>query len=98
VCTLLPCRCRWIDRTPDPTSETYLHWGVSVPDGTPEPDNLYPPESCSTANYTEVFTGAWGWTDQACYRNVSTMCKIKREWQQSAGSGRSRLCATLHLL
>jgi hypothetical protein len=81
---------RWIDRTPDPTTDTYLHWGVSVPDGTPEPNNLYPPEACSTANYTESFGGAWGWADLGCYNNVSIMCKIKRGWRGSLASASQR--------
>lgn len=56
-----------------------MHWGTDVPDGTPEPNNLYPPESCSTANYSQTYSGVWGWADQSCFKNVSIMCKIKRE-------------------
>ena len=72
----------WIDHTPNPSAQTYEHWGVSAPDGNQEPDNMFPPESCGTANYTTVFESAWGWSDQSCYRNVSIMCKIKREWRK----------------
>jgi hypothetical protein len=75
------CCPRWIDHTPNPNTETYVHWGVSVPDGTPEPNNMYPPESCASANYSESYDGAWGWADLGCYNNVSIMCKIKRGWQ-----------------
>jgi hypothetical protein len=72
---------RWIDKTPDPRPETYDHWGVTVPGGVQEPDNAFPPEACATANWTESYTGVWGWADQSCYKNVSLMCKVKREWQ-----------------
>ncbi len=95
--TLLPlCPCRWIDKTPDPVPETYTHWGVSVPDGTPEPNNMYPPESCSTANFTQSYQQAWGWADLGCYNNVSIMCKIKCGCQSPACAAGSSADSRMH--
>jgi hypothetical protein len=44
---------RWVDHLPPPSPDTYTHWGVLKPDNIPEPNNLYPPEGCSVANYSE---------------------------------------------
>jgi hypothetical protein len=45
----------------------------------PEPNNRFIPENCAAANFTEFFSGVWGWADTNCYNNLTFACKIPRE-------------------
>jgi hypothetical protein len=67
----------WVDFTPGPTLDTYLHWGSTVPDYLPEPNNELGEEYCAVANYTERYDlpPAWGWADTRCDQQLPFMCK-----------------------
>jgi hypothetical protein len=67
----------WTDFTPGPTLDTYLHWGSTVPDYKPQPDNARGMEYCAVANYTQRFDlpAAWGWADTRCDDVLTYMCK-----------------------
>jgi hypothetical protein len=45
-----------------------------------EPNNMFPPEECAVANYTETFKRAWGWADVRCNDKFVYMCKTIRGW------------------
>jgi hypothetical protein len=76
---------RWIDRLPDPSPDNYQHWGTMMPGNLPEPNNLNSPESCVMANVSQMYSGAWGWSDENCYMNTTVMCKIPRELRARPG-------------
>ena len=67
----------WTDFTSGPTLDTYLHWGSTVPEYTPQPDNARGLEYCAVANYTQRFDlpPAWGWADTRCDDVLTFMCK-----------------------
>jgi hypothetical protein len=84
---------RWFDNssgpsTPQEPGEDYGHWGsitsefgelLEEPNGEQQGG---PPQLCAVANASQSYDSAWGWSDVACLAvNVSTICKIYREWQ-----------------
>jgi hypothetical protein len=73
------CSCRWLDGSPAPGGSSYIHWGISLPDGAKEPNNASPKknEFCAAANYSQQYDSppAWGWADQACEHQMPFMCK-----------------------
>ncbi len=48
--------------------------------GEMEPNNKFGGEVCGACNYTEAFSGVWGWADSQCGRNLSFICEQDREW------------------
>ncbi len=75
----------WLDGQPDPSTPSnpsffnYARWGrMYLADGRirDEPNNLYPPEFCATANFTQFQDGVWGWSDQNCDDQFAFICKI----------------------
>jgi hypothetical protein len=64
----------------------WRNWGVYMPSGFPEPNQLTGEENCVVANYTQR-TGAaapagnlaWGWCDINCQSFYTSVCKIPRE-------------------
>ena len=82
----------WFDGMPAPTTyakplDTYGHWGIWVDDEGDErrePNNAFPPEFCTVANYSQAFEQAWGWSDQNCEDKFIAICKISRECGQQA--------------
>ncbi len=70
---------KWIDGYPDPFPPSYVHWGrMSLGGGRylAEPNYRVPPEYCSTANGSQAFYGAWGWSDENCDDLYAFMCKF----------------------
>jgi hypothetical protein len=73
----------WVDGvTPPPNiGNNYRHWGnwtvkrvvVSV-----EPNNFYTNESCAVANASLAYQNAYGWGDEACELNMTSICKTQR--------------------
>lgn len=68
----------------------YQHWGVTFPDGVPEPNGFQwgDAEGCAVANASEAYLqdknpwqvvpwGAWGWSDTACDGAFVGMCRIQ---------------------
>ncbi len=59
----------------------YTHWGVYLPGGLPEPNNLRPQEECTVGNFSQAWDdGMAGWADTRCEGNYTFICKILREW------------------
>ena len=58
---------------PPPDADNYEHWGVG--DLWREPDNRLGGEFCGAANYTEIYTDAWGWADYNCTTPLPFMCR-----------------------
>ena len=77
-----------VDATPAPnaTNSSYTNWGGYISDVTseaepvPEPNNLFPPEHCAGANYTESSGLPWMWSDTNCNAAWPFMCKSLRGW------------------
>jgi hypothetical protein len=60
----------------------YMHWGSSA--GQQEPNNLhFPPEMCTSGNFTQAFEGAAGWADANCGMKYPIMCRLARRWHSS---------------
>jgi hypothetical protein len=59
---------------PAPDGDNYEHWGVS--DLWREPDNRAGAEFCGAANYTEIFSEAWGWADNNCTMPLPYICRV----------------------
>jgi hypothetical protein len=75
----------WLDHSPPLGPLTYNNWGtLALADGAgflPEPNNVYPPEYCVTANYSMMSgEGTWGWQDTNCtIGQFPFICKMTRE-------------------
>lgn len=77
-------RFLWLDGSPEPSNPAepnvnYAHWGVTyLADGTrlDEPSNRLRPQFCVTANCTQQFDGAWGWSDENCDDRYMFICKV----------------------
>lgn len=41
-----------------------------------EPNNMKGDESCAGANATQMFNGAFGWSDESCSVEAPFMCKV----------------------
>jgi hypothetical protein len=67
---------------PDMEAEdTYRNWGKFIPANfPPEPNQLFGDENCVAANYTELNKAAWGWSDEVCEMELTSICQIPREW------------------
>jgi hypothetical protein len=76
--SLSPLAFNWTDFSSGPNPDTYTHWGFTVPDYAPEPNNATGQELCVVANYTERYDipEAWGWADVRCSRSFTSMCKM----------------------
>ncbi len=73
----------------------YLHWGVLLPDGVPEPNAQLGQEACGVANASEAYLrdrnslevgpgGAWGWADASCGGSYYGMCRLQGELGSTA--------------
>jgi hypothetical protein len=60
-------------------SITYTHWGVMQPQGLREPNAFTGLELCAGANGSQVYGGAWGWSDENCGLKAPFVCRL-REW------------------
>ncbi len=58
---------------PAPDQDNYEHWAAS--DNWREPDNRAGGEYCGAANYTEIFSDAWGWADFNCTAAMPYICR-----------------------
>jgi hypothetical protein len=67
----------WADFSPGPGGGSYSHWGFSLPDYKPEPDNASGQELCAAANASQRYDQpeAWGWSDARCSRALPFMCR-----------------------
>lgn len=87
----------WLDHSPPLGPLTYKNWGtLALADGAgfvPEPNNVYPPEYCVTANYSMMSgEGTWGWQDSNCtIGQFPFICKMTRERPAAADT----CCAVL---
>jgi hypothetical protein len=66
----------WLDGLPGPKGR-YEHWGYFMPQNILEPNNIFPPENCVGANFTEGFDDAWAWSDTKCAAKFPYMCKAQ---------------------
>jgi hypothetical protein len=57
-------------------ARAYSHWGRYGPGQHPEPNNVFPPEDCAVANYTQAYDGTWGWSDEDCEMEAPFMCEV----------------------
>ncbi len=75
---MLACR---VDASPPPgLLNGYNHWGTLMPQNIIEPNNIFPPEYCGVANYSQIEDGLWGWADTNCTAvQYPYMCKTLRE-------------------
>jgi hypothetical protein len=64
-------------------SITYTHWGVMQPQGRREPNAFTGLELCAGANGTQVYGGAWGWSDENCGLKAPFVCRL-RKWLRPA--------------
>jgi hypothetical protein len=76
-------RFQWASSNiPPPSPLTYEHWGLS--ESVREPDNLAGNEYCGAANYTQVYSNAWGWADFNCSVAMPFVCRQdgrgRRRW------------------
>ena len=71
----------WLDPN---TYQGYTHWGIYLPGGFPEPNQLTGGENCVMANFTmssnstPTEIGAWGWADVNCESLLVSICEIPR--------------------
>jgi hypothetical protein len=74
---------QWPRFSPVPGSpaSSYSHWGIALPSGRAEPNNLRGQELCAGANRSEAYGGAWGWSDEQCGLRAPSVCRI-REWRE----------------
>jgi hypothetical protein len=75
---------KWLDGTPNPNATgRYQNWGYYMPQNILEPNNIFPPELCVGANFSEKvnLTGNWGWADTRCNQSHPYVCKTIGELQ-----------------
>jgi hypothetical protein len=91
----------WIDGvTPPPgIDRNYVHWGnwtVRRQVVSAEPNNWHGNESCAVANSSTGYRNAYGWGDERCSTNMTSICKTQREWlglaAQLAATARYIVC------
>ncbi len=58
---------------------SYMNWGTMQDPLLDEPNNLGGSEFCAGANYTQLTSGSWGWSDELCTTKAAFVCKIRRE-------------------
>ena len=68
-------RFNWIDGLAGPNRSTYQHWGYYMPQNILEPNNIFPPENCAGANFTQAYDIAWAWSDASCSVKAPYICK-----------------------
>jgi hypothetical protein len=76
---------QWPDKSVPPPrgNDTYSAWAPG------QPDNAGDGQLCTAGNYSAVLkTGAWGWSDEACYSQLVSICKVSSEWQVLRSCGR----------
>jgi hypothetical protein len=67
----------WTDQSPMNGSILEQgHWGYFMPQNIREPNNIYLNEDCVGANLTQVYDGAWGWSDTQCSQRWPALCRI----------------------
>ncbi len=62
-----------------PARNVYMHWGTMQPGNIREPNNRMGGENCATANYSQTFANAWGWSDTKCNERFPSICIVRRE-------------------
>jgi hypothetical protein len=62
------------------------------PNAVPEPNNLFPPEYCAAANYSQAVAGLFSWSDTNCGNSYIFMCWVKGEWQLVPACGLGAHC------
>ncbi len=68
----------WLSsESPDDTR--YSHWGVFMPGQHKEPNNIFREEYCAGANRSEVYGGAFGWSDENCARPSIFICEVEQK-------------------
>jgi hypothetical protein len=45
-----------------------------------EPNNWFGNESCAVANASTIYANAYGWGDEQCSHNFTSICETMREW------------------
>jgi hypothetical protein len=73
----------WVDGvTPPPDQgKNYRHWGnwtVKRVVVSREPNNFFTNESCAVANASIGYQNAYGWGDETCEQNMTSVCKTQR--------------------
>jgi hypothetical protein len=75
-----PLLRRWPTFTPIVATNytiSYTHWGTLQPQGVREPNAYNGLELCAGANGSQVYGGAWGWSDENCGIRAPFVCKIR---------------------
>jgi hypothetical protein len=70
-------RFLWLNSQEPPTTR-YEHWGVFMPGQHQEPNNIFRDELCAGANRSQVYAGAFGWSDENCASPAMYICEIKQ--------------------
>lgn len=61
-----------------------------------EPNNRFGSEICGACNFTEAYSGTWGWSDTQCSRNLSFICEVDREWLLGAALPACSCCVRMY--
>ena len=61
-------------------NSSYQAWGVWRPGRRREPNNIFPPELCAGANFTQMADGAYGWVDMRCETLAPSICEVPCKW------------------
>jgi hypothetical protein len=54
----------------------YEHWGIFKAGYHMEPNNVFPPEDCAAANFSQLYDKAWGWSDARCSDAMPFICEV----------------------
>ncbi len=74
---------KWIDPAIELNETNWNQWGVYLPQGLPEPNNLFAPEDCGVGNFSQPNDqDVASWADARCSNKHIFICKILRGWLQ----------------
>ncbi len=60
-------------------NSSFQNWGTFKPGRRREPNNIFPPEMCGGANFTEMVDGLYGWVDARCDMMLASICEVPCE-------------------
>ncbi len=70
---------KWIDPAITLNETAWNQWGIYMPAGLPEPNNLFAPEDCGVGNFSEPNDqDVASWADTKCSNKYVFICKILR--------------------
>ena len=95
-----PTRFSWLEPGQSaPSGQTYVHWGRNAPNGPAEPNNMAGDELCGTANFSQGYQRAAGWSDMRCNITAPSICRLSGGcggWGRCSTAGPDPACACEH--